>query len=47
MSCPIFNELSSILRKTSGLAVIECIKQAELLYQNVGTWISKNRPDLV
>lgn len=27
--------------------VIECIKQAELLYQNVDTWIGKNRPDLL
>ncbi len=31
----------------SDQVVIECIKQAELLQQNVGTWISKNRPDLV
>ncbi len=28
-------------------AVIECIKQAEQPYQNIGVWISKNRVDLV
>lgn len=31
----------------SDQAVIECIKQAEQLYQNINTWISKNRADLV
>lgn len=31
----------------SDQAVIECIKQAEQLYQNIGVWISKNRVDLV
>lgn len=30
----------------SDQVVIECIKQAELLYKNAGAWISKNRPDL-
>jgi hypothetical protein len=27
-------------------AVIECIKQAEQLYQNISAWIKKNKPDL-
>lgn len=31
----------------SDQAVIECIKQAEQLYQNISAWISKNRADLV
>jgi hypothetical protein len=31
----------------SDQAVIECIKQAEQLYQNISVWISKNRADLV
>ncbi|NOU41583.1 MAG: DNA-binding protein [Methylotenera sp.] len=31
----------------SDQAVIECIKQAEQLYQNINVWISKNRADLV
>lgn len=30
----------------SDQAVFECIKQAELLHQNISTWISKNRADL-
>ena len=30
----------------SDQAVIECIKQAELLHQNISAWISKNRADL-
>jgi hypothetical protein len=30
----------------SDQAVIECIKQAELLHQNTITWIRKNRADL-
>ena len=30
----------------SDQAVIECIKQAEQLYQNISAWISKNRADL-
>ena len=31
----------------SDQTVIECIKQAENLYQNISAWISKNRADLV
>ncbi|MFA7351771.1 MAG: hypothetical protein WC009_13510 [Methylotenera sp.] len=31
----------------SDQAVIECIMQAEQLYQNINVWISKNRVDLV
>ena len=30
----------------SDQAVIECIKQAEQLHQNISAWISKNRADL-
>lgn len=30
----------------SDQAVIECIKQAEQLLQDVGTWVDKNRPEL-
>ena len=30
----------------SDQAVIECIKQAELLHQNISAWINKNRADL-
>lgn len=30
----------------SDQAVIECIKQAELLHQNISAWISKNRAEL-
>ena len=30
----------------SDQAVIECIKQAELLHQNTSAWISKNQADL-
>ena len=30
----------------SDQAVIECIKQAEQLYQNISAWISNNRADL-
>lgn len=30
----------------SNQAVIECIKQAEQLYQVVYSWIADNRPDL-
>ena len=30
----------------SDQAVIECIKQAELLYKVVNSWIASNRPDL-
>ena len=30
----------------SDQAIIECIKQAELLHQNISAWISKNRADL-
>lgn len=29
----------------SDQVVIECIKQAELLHQNINTWLSKNRAD--
>lgn len=31
----------------SDQAVIECIKQAEQLHQNISAWIGKNRADLV
>ncbi|PPC88680.1 MAG: DNA-binding protein [Methylotenera sp.] len=31
----------------SDQVVIECIKQAGILYQNISDWISKNRPDFV
>jgi hypothetical protein len=31
----------------SDQAVIECIKQAEKLYQDVLAWINKNRSDLI
>lgn len=30
----------------SDQAIIECIKQAELLHENISAWISKNRADL-
>lgn len=33
-------------RLASATTVIECIKQAEQLYQVVYSWIADNRPDL-